>query len=88
MHILAKGDSMYPTIVDGKTYVLKPIGKEDIGIDDIIVYYKNDVVICHRVVRIIRSGLGQVFVQTKGDNCDNVDSYVVPLDFIIGKIDQ
>lgn len=84
MKILAKGNSMLPTLEDGEIYNLE-IGY-NIKIGDIVVYNINSLIICHRVVDIIVTRNKTVFLITKGDNCPEVDPYPITLDKVIGKI--
>lgn len=87
MNILAKGNSMLPTLKNGELYSLELLKNNDISIGDIIVYCINDgTVICHRVMDIIYSKNNTIFLITKGDNCTEIDPYIVTLDKVIGKI--
>ena len=71
--------SMSPTI-EVQDLVLVKIGQEDINVDDIITYIKDDAVITHRVITID----GDTFV-CKGDNNNTTDS-AIKRDIIIGKV--
>ena len=84
MNVLVKGDSMLPTLEDGAFYKL--VLDKNIQKNDIIVYCKDGMIICHRVVDIIYSKSNLVFIKTRGDNCKNPDPYAVTLDMVIGKI--
>lgn len=57
-----------------------------IQIGDIIVYYVDSLLICHRVIGIISSKNNCTYYKTKGDNCNKSDPYAITLDMVIGKI--
>jgi signal peptidase I len=86
VYILARGDSMQPTLRDGSYYCVEPIENGRVEVNDIIVFKKNDIIICHRVVRILRTKDGHIFFETKGDNCHKSDNFAITLDMIIGKV--
>lgn len=86
MYILAKGDSMLPTLVDGEYYRVEPIENGEISPKDIIVFKKDGITICHRVLRVIHTRNGKVFIETKGDNCSIPDNFAVTIDMVIAKI--
>lgn len=83
---MACGMSMYPTLQDGKKYeVVLDIGIVDVG--DIIVFKYNDLVICHRVVKVLKSRRGHFFFKTQGDNCPIPDPFAVTPEMVVGKIE-
>ena len=86
MKILASGNSMFPTLLDGIKYDMNPLESEDIKVGDIIVFCSNNQAICHRVVKVIVSRNGTVFYATKGDNCEQKDDFAVTREMIIGKV--
>lgn len=88
MYILAKGDSMLPTLVDGEYYRMEPVEIDEIHPKDIIVFNKNGIIICHRVLQVINTRNGKMFIQTKGDNCPIPDNFAVTTDMVIGKIQE
>lgn len=88
MYILAKGDSMLPTLVDGEYYRIEQIENDVISPKDIIVFNKDGMIICHRVMQVIHTKSGKVFIKTKGDNCPSPDNFAVTIDMIIGKIQE
>jgi len=55
MYILAKGDSMLPTLTDGEYYRIEPIENGEISTKDIIVFNINGITICHRVLVVIEN---------------------------------
>lgn len=86
MYIVAKGNSMIPTLIDGKSYRMELIKDENIQKGDIIVYSVNEMLICHRVIGVLRSRNDKVFIKTKGDNCIEPDPYAITLGMVLGKI--
>ena len=52
MYILAKGDSMLPTLTDGEYYRIEPIDNGEISPKDIIVFNIDGITICHRVLQV------------------------------------
>ena len=71
--------SMSPTI-EVQDVVIVKIGQDNINVDDIITYYKDNNVITHRVVSIDEDDL-----VCKGDNNNTFDS-AIKRDIIIGKV--
>ena len=88
MYILAKGDSMLPTLTDGEYYRIEPIENGEISPKDIIVFNINGITICHRVLQVIHTKSGKVFIKTKGDNCPSPDNFAVTIDMVIGKVQE
>jgi len=86
MEILAKGDSMLPLLKNGNKYRVELINEDDIKEQDIIVFIIEDLVICHRIIKIISTNSGKLFYKTKGDNCKKPDPYAITFDMIIGRI--
>ena len=86
MKIIASGNSMLPTLIDGRKYKLHKLGKEDIHIGEIVVYKIENVHICNRVIKIVKSAQGSCFYKVKGDNCHKSDPYAVTRNMIIGKV--
>jgi signal peptidase I len=50
----APGKSMQPAIRDGEVVTVEPLSPSDVGKGDIILYRREEALIAHRVVRIIR----------------------------------
>lgn len=86
MYILAKGNSMLPTLKSGKLYKIDNSLNDTISVGDIIVFNVKDLVICHRVIKVINAKNKEVFFKTQGDNCEKPDPYAVTQDMIIGRI--
>ena len=55
MYILAKGDSMLPTLTDGEYYRIEPIDNGEISPKDIIVFNIDGITICHITRPLIRN---------------------------------
>lgn len=80
-----KGNSMYPTFVNGQVLPVIPISRvSKISEEDIIVYKrKKDGLIIHRVKKAFII-LGSKYYITKGDNNKKNDKYFVRKKDIIG----
>jgi len=77
-----RGFSMFPLIRTGDRIIIKPVRSPAPG--DVIVFKKNDELVCHRLKRIfVKNGIS--FLQTKGDNQFKPDEPITPSD-ILGKI--
>lgn len=88
MQILAKGNSMYPTLMNGEKYEVEPIDQQSVREGDIIVFFAYGEVICHRVIKKITTKSGKIYLKTKGDNCNDADAYAISTDMLIGKVSQ
>lgn len=88
MYIIAKGNSMLPTLKDGYMYKVEPVVDGRVYLNDIIVFQIGELVICHRVVKLVNTKKGYSFIKTKGDNCLEPDDFAVRTDMIIGKITE
>ena len=88
MYMIAKGDSMLPTLIDGEYYRIEPIENGEIFPKDIIVFNKDGMIICHRVLQVIHTKSGKVFIKTKGDNCPRPDNFAITIDAVIGKVQE
>ena len=83
--VIATG-SMQPYVYRGDTVLVKKIDdnqKKNLNIGEILVYYREDRIICHRIYNKVESG-GYIFYQTKGDNNNDPDNYLIELHEIIG----
>ena len=54
---------------------------------DILVYYKGNMIVVHRI-ETIYSVYGENVYQTKGDNNENIDNWLVEEKDIIGVVEQ
>ena len=88
MLMIARGDSMLPTLQDGHAYEYQFVNASAIGIGDIILFCADDCIICHRVMDIFYMRNGKRYFKTKGDNCPFPDSFAVTAEMVSGKIDQ
>lgn len=86
MKILAKGDSMFPSMQDGQLFDVDTSDACDYHEGDVIAYLCDKMVICHRIVRIIKTRNGSCFYFTKGDNNSEIDHFAVTDDLIIGRV--
>lgn len=77
---------MLPTLKDGKVYNMIMTTDSEIVVGDIVVFHLDGMNICHRVIKVIRSRSGEVFLKTKGDNCLEPDPYAITIGMVIGKI--
>lgn len=75
--------SMVPTINVGYVVVIDKKDKE-FKEDDIIAFYHNDVILVHRIVKIYKDAYGEYY-QTKGDNNDTADSWLVKEKDVVGQ---
>lgn len=79
--------SMAPTVPAGAIVFVRPINPFDVKKNDIITFTSpNDatLTILHRVVDVSRER-GQVIFETKGDNNDSKDSWLVPSFLVLGR---
>ncbi|MFR3251942.1 MAG: signal peptidase I [Eisenbergiella sp.] len=86
MIILTKGESMLPTLQENEKYEIDKAKMDTLKVGDIIVFKDNNKIICHRIYKVFRMKSGNIFFQTKGDNCIEPDTIVVTKDMIIGKL--
>ena len=70
-----KGDAVIYEKIDAKEYKLNK--------DDVIVYKKDDVIVIHRIAKVYHLD-GKTIYQTKGDNNDSLDNWIVESDAILG----
>ena len=75
--------SMVPTINVGDVVVIDKKDKE-FKEDDIIAFYHNDVILVHRIVKIYKDAYGEYY-QTKGDNNETADSWLVKEKDVVGQ---
>lgn len=75
--------SMEDTINVGDVVVIDKKGKE-FKENDIIAFYHNDVILVHRIVKIYKDAYGEYY-QTKGDNNETADSWLVKEKDVVGQ---
>jgi len=69
----ATGFSMWPFIKQGERLIIKKIPIGDLKIGDIILYRKDNQLICHRLIKRIGDEKGYL-LYTRGDNSSQFDS--------------
>ena len=72
--------SMEPILKVGGILYYEKINLNDFKKDDILVYQLNEHIVSHRIVNINEYGF-----ETKGDNNNSNDSYIVDKNNVIGK---
>lgn len=83
--VIATG-SMRPNINIGDVVIVKKLKDNEIKelkIGDILVYKHESKIICHRIVRILKTGKF-IYFETKGDNNKSEDYYLIPNEDVIG----
>ena len=75
--------SMEKTINVGDVVVIDQKDKEFVE-NDIIAFYHNDVILVHRIISIYEDDFG-IYYQTKGDNNDDADSWLVKEADVVGQ---
>lgn len=84
-------ESMIPTIEVNDAIVVKKLNNEDLEIGDIITfnskdYAYNGLTVTHRIVGIQKTSTGENIYRTKGDNNTFIDTALVDLNNIYGKV--
>ncbi len=79
-------ESMTGTINKGDAVIYEAIKDDNIELKkgDVIVFEKNDNLIVHRIYNVFKLGNGESLYQTKGDNNNTVDNWLVKDEEIIG----
>lgn len=72
--------SMEPILKVGGILYYEKINLDDFKKDDILVYQSNEHIVSHRIVNINEYGF-----ETKGDNNNSNDSYIVDKNNVIGR---
>lgn len=86
MQLVVLSNSMKPDISRGDTITIKGMIGEQVYIGDIVVFLHNDRnATVHRVVNISDTDKGRI-IRTKGDANENVDTYVISIEDIIGVV--
>ena len=80
-------NSMKPIINKGDVVILKKIDNEynELKEGDVIVFKYQNIIIVHRLVKIIKEN-NEYYFYTKGDNNENIDNFVIKENMIIGKV--
>lgn len=77
------GTSMLPTIKDGTTVNIIPIGSHSCKVGDVVCYNNSQYFVLHRIIGIIEKD-GKTFYELKGDNLPRSDYNLVTKDQIVG----
>ncbi len=83
--VIASG-SMEPNLYRGDVVIVKKLKIDeirDLNVDDILVFKRENKIVVHRIYKKYDSNK-EVFFETKGDNNDNPDGYLIELSDIIG----
>lgn len=85
LELTLHGNSMFPTIQEGeKVCICK---KDEYDVDDIVAYYLcrggGMVIIIHRLLWVRKT-----FVIAKGDNNKKADPYKIPVENILGGVEN
>ena len=86
--VIATG-SMDPNIKIGDVVIIDKghkKSKASYKVGDVVAYQKDNLVICHRIVKILKSGDTTLY-ETKGDNNQSTDELLVKEESILGKVD-
>lgn len=87
MPFIVLSESMVPTMLVGDAIIMQKVHTEDIKIGDIIAFYPKDgakTSVSHRVIEIYNDN-GKLSFQTKGDNVEHKDPFIVDSKNVIGK---
>lgn len=77
-------NSMEPTIKKGDVLITKKISENNIKIDDIVTFKKNEEIITHRIAEIEETSEGKIY-KTKGDNNNIEDTEKISYNEIEGE---
>lgn len=80
--------SMVPTVHVGDGVLVRYIEPENIKVGDILVFYagnSNKIIVSHRVIDIYKHN-NDINFQTKGDNVEDKDPFIVKSKNVIGKV--
>lgn len=83
--ITAVGVSMRPTLLSGDKIAVKKIPQDQFSQEDIIAFVNNNLVVCHRIVKIIKENNQTLFI-TQGDAVKNPDKTKIIPEQVAGKI--
>ncbi len=84
VRVFARGSSMFPLIRTGDWITISP--NRNPVVDDIIVFKKNDRMVCHRLVKIFMKN-GRKYYRTRGDSFLSSDGPITA-DQILGKVEK
>lgn len=78
-------NSMNPVYERGDAVIYQKRKSEDVIVGEILAFYRNGVVITHRVVSI-KYNEGKYFFKTKGDNNKNIDQFTTDDTKVLGVV--
>lgn len=81
----AKGWSMHPTIRNGETITVAPLGLSPIRVGDVLLYRQGRAAIAHRVVRLRSSSGRPVELVLRGDAADFSD-VPIAIEQVLGRV--
>ena len=84
--VIATG-SMQPSINVGDIVIVDKIDnrKKEYKEGEVITYQKDNFLICHRIIKVTKSGETTLY-ETKGDNNDSPDQLLVEQDKVLGSV--
>lgn len=85
--VIATG-SMTPEIKIGDVVIVDKTKDRDtshFNKGEVIAYHKENLIICHRIINVIKSG-DKVLYETKGDHNDSSDQLLVETDQVVGVV--
>ncbi len=83
--VIASG-SMVPNLYRGDVVLVKKLNDSEkikLDVGDILVFKRENKTIVHRIYKKLESG-NEVFYETKGDNNENPDGYLIELNEVVG----
>ncbi|HEX7491479.1 MAG TPA: signal peptidase I [Candidatus Limnocylindrales bacterium] len=84
--VVIRGGSMEPAVHLGSVIVLSNVKPTDLRAGDIVTLKEtNDVVVTHRVTRVVTLPDG-IYIETKGDANPTVDPVLVPATAVTGRV--
>lgn len=84
--IVVASGSMSPNLNRGDVVIVNKLTdaeKRELDVNDVLVFHREDKTIVHRIYRKVVTG-NEVFFETKGDNNDSSDGYLIELSEVIG----
>lgn len=83
--------SMEPTLPVGALLLAEEVPISEVQVDDIVVFRSKQsdmlgAIITHRVINVLESANGEIFLETKGDNNNYPDASYVEQKNIIGRV--
>ncbi len=83
--IAIASNSMVPMYSRGDAVIYEKVKVESLEVGDILAFKKNDIVVTHRIVKILKNGSEYSFV-TKGDNNNANDTYEPKESDVLGRV--